>query len=497
MDAVQAAPAATSKRQWLSKAWKMLKAYGAFIGPGIQVSVAYMDPGNYSTAVSAGASYEYKLLFIILLSNLFAVVLQILAARLGAVTGLNLAENCRKHLPRYLCIVLYIFTEIAIIATDLAEVVGTAISLNILFKIPLSVGVLLTVVDVMIVLAAYDPKGPMWVVRYFEYFVSAFVAAVVACFCVELTKIHPENPENILWGFLPSTQLFERKAVFLSCAVLGATVMPHSLYLGSGIVQPRLREYDEEHDRVTLNDKYYQPSLSALRYCMRYTIAELVISLCTVAVFVNAAILIVAGATMYKTEEAYDADLFSIYRMLGDLLGPAAGTVFALALLFSGQSAGVVCTLAGQMVSEGFVEWTVKPWLRRIVTRLLAIAPCLVMALTVGRQGLASVLNLSQVVLSMLLPFVCAPLIYFTSSKYVMSVPIQPDETVDSSNNSMSGDGNSSSYMRMESETGVMFKDMSSSTSLKILGSGIFIVVSSLNIFLLVSMALGVEDAEV
>ena len=168
MDAVQAAPAATSKRQWLSKAWKMLKAYGAFIGPGIQVSVAYMDPGNYSTAVSAGASYEYKLLFIILLSNLFAVVLQILAARLGAVTGLNLAENCRKHLPRYLCIVLYIFTEIAIIATDLAEVVGTAISLNILFKIPLSVGVLLTVVDVMIVLAAYDPKGPKWVVRYFE-----------------------------------------------------------------------------------------------------------------------------------------------------------------------------------------------------------------------------------------------------------------------------------------------------------------------------------------
>lgn len=534
---------------WVRKCVAVLTKYLKFFGPGILVSVAYMDPGNYSTAVSGGAYFEYKLLFVVLLSNLFAVVLQILSAKLGAVTGQNLAENCRRHLPRWLCLTLYILTEIAIIATDLAEVVGTAISLNILLNIPLSVGVLLTVVDVMIVLAAYDPNGPIWIVRYFEYFVSALVAAVVACFCVELTKIHPENPEGILLGFLPSTTLFERKAVFLSCAILGATVMPHSLYLGSGIVQPRLKEYDEKHGRPVASDKTYQPSLSAIRYCMKFTIAELVISLCTVAIFVNAAILIVAGSTMYQTEEAYDADLFSIYSMLNSLLGKVAGTVFALALLFSGQSAGVVCTLAGQMVSEGFIEWTVRPWLRRIITRLLAIVPCLAMSLFVGRQGLAEALNLSQVVLSLLLPFVCAPLIYFTASKKIMSVPLLPEEmdsfdspadegddavegandtepntelndsganhrlngnrtTYDSNsdpslshlehsdNDSMHVTINGEGYLRMENESGQLFKDLSLSYPMKIISLGIFVLVSALNLFLLISMAIGVEDAD-
>lgn len=513
--------------KYVRKAQAVVKKYIKFFGPGILVSVAYMDPGNYSTAVSGGASYEYKLLFVILLSNLFAVVLQILCAQLGAVTGKNLAENCRRHLPRWLCIALYVLTEFAIIATDLAEVVGTAISLNILFRIPLSVGVLLTVIDVMIVLAAYDPNGPMWLVRYFEYFVSVLVAAVVACFCVELTKIHPEHPVDIVYGFLPSLQLLEKKAVYQSCAILGATVMPHSLYLGSGIVQPRLKDYDEQHNLLESKEDDYRPSLSAIRYCMKFTIAELVISLCTVAVFVNAAILIVAGATMYQTEEAYDADLYSIYQMLGSLLGKAAGTIFALALLFSGQSAGVVCTLAGQMVSEGFVEWTVKPWLRRIITRLLAIAPCLAMALFTGRQGLATALNASQVVLSLLLPFVSAPLIYFTFSKSIMSVPLRPEEyphadpVAGPSSRPASGVGAdsaaedaplvepeaeteelddhalpSSEYLQLNQD-GKLYKDMSSSSFMRISSLLIFVVVSVLNIFLLVSMALGVDDAHV
>ena len=403
----------------------------------------------------------------------------------------------------------------------------------------------------------------MWLVRDFEYFVSLLIAAVVDCFCLELAKIHPEHPEDIFYGFFPSIQLFERKAIYQSCAILGATVMPHSLYLGSGIVQPRLKDYDESHGLIDAKEEVYRPSVSAIKYCMRFTIAELVISLCTVAVFVNSAILIVAGATMYQTEEAFDADLYSIYSMLGSLLGKAAGTIFALALLFSGQSAGVVCTLAGQMVSEGFVHWTVKPWLRRMITRLLAIAPCLGISFFVGRQGLATALNASQVVLSMLLPFVSAPLIYFTISKKIMSVPLKPSEYPNQHmhntdlpragpSSPVSVEGRSSeeghniarvepldldnynddphaeeqdstpmlndaeipdnlethlllndevtssdaSYFRLNSE-GKLYKDMSSSKTMRVLSVIIFVLVSALNLFLLISMALGIEDAHV
>ena len=223
--------------------WRqIIKKYGQFIGPGIMVSVAYMDPGNYSTAVSAGALYQYKLLFVILLSNLFAAFLQILCVKLGSVTGLDLAQNCRKHLPHWLCISVYILAEIAIIATDLAEVVGTAIALNILFGIPLAVGVALTVIDVLLVLMAYRPNGPMRIVRYFEYLVTILVLLVVICFAVELSKIGATDVSSIFKGFLPSKELVESQGLYLSCAILGATVMPHSLYLGSGLVQPRLRE---------------------------------------------------------------------------------------------------------------------------------------------------------------------------------------------------------------------------------------------------------------
>lgn len=489
-----------------SSAISVLCKYAKFVGPGILVSVAYMDPGNYSTAVSAGAEYQYHLLFTVLLSNVCAVVLQVLCAKLGAVTGLNLAENCRKHLPKWLNVVLYVLTEIAIIATDLAEVVGTAIALNILLHIPLTLGVVLTVIDVLIVLAVYNPQGPMRAVRYFEYLVSALVAVVVVCFAVELAHIKVEEPAEVFAGFLPSKYLMEKSSLYLSCGILGATVMPHSLYLGSGIVQPRLKDFDVKRGNYKgpvetdadsglsqASKEEYHPSLSAIKYCMNYTLAELVISLCTVAIFVNAAILIVAGATMYKTEEAYDADLFSIYEMLVQYLGQVAGTVFALALLFSGQSSGVICTLAGQMVSEGFIHWSVKPWLRRIITRSLAIAPCLFVSIFVGRSGLASVLNASQVVLSLLLPFVCAPLIYFTGSKKVMRVQVEADTL------SSDGDGNGETleimpaehtYSRLE-EGGKTYKVLSNSMAMHIVAGGIFVIVSVLNLFLIASMAFG------
>lgn len=446
-----------------------------FIGPGLMVSVAYMDPGNYSTAVAAGSAYQYKLLFSILLSNCLAVFLQILAAKLGAVTGLDLAANCRENLPPKLNLFIYVLAEIAIIATDLAEVVGTAIALNILFHIPLVAGVLLTVVDVIVVLMAYRPNGPLLFVRLFELFVSFLVMATVVCFAVELYQVSKEphfSALEVMKGFLPSEEVVdtEHNGLYLSLAILGATVMPHSLYLGSGLVQARLKDYDIKHGyhvpalkksshpenpqeepfigeqhqlqhSVESNDSEdleYRPSIHAIKDTMTYTIMELVISLFTVALFVNATILIVAGATMDHhssrdddSDDESDADLFTIYRLLTVHLSPSAGTVFALALLCSGQSAGVVCTLAGQMVLEGFLNWSFSPVVRRLITRALAIAPCLFVVMFLEKESLAKTLNGSQVVLSVLLPVVTAPLIWFTCSKKIMRVPIHTRQSDD------------------------------------------------------------------
>lgn len=550
-------------KELTATATKGLLKYFKFVGPGVMVSVAYMDPGNYSTAVSAGATYQYKLLFVVLLSNLFAVFLQTLCVKLGSVTGLNLAQNCREHLPRWLCISIYVLAEIAIIATDLAEVVGTAISLNILFGVPLPLGVMLTVVDVLIVLMAYRPNGEMKIVRYFEYLVSFLVVLVVACFAIELGNIGPVDPGEIFRGFLPSTELLETQGLYLSCGILGATVMPHSLYLGSGLVQSRLRDFDKQHgyfsDNGVSEDDYdmlkYKPSIHAINYSMTYSIVELVISLFTVAIFVNSAILIVAGATLSNSPDAVDADLFSIYEMLQKLLSPAAGTVFALALLFSGQSAGIVCTLSGQMVSEGFLQWSMAPWIRRMITRALAIAPCLFVSVFVGRKGLADVLNASQVVLSVLLPFVSAPLLYFTCKKSIMRVPttayvivdatgnpippqprrdthngssrnaLSPTTTLIGGNGGGGGGGGSSTvysainansadneleleeenfdsqYIRSRtSEDSITssivvpeYKDMSNSQLTNITAVVIFGIVTCLNLFMIASMAMGVD----
>lgn len=533
-------------RDLLATLGKAVVKYAKFVGPGVMVSVAYMDPGNYSTAVSAGALYQYKLLFVVLVSNLFAVFLQILCVKLGSVTGLDLAQNCRQHLPRWLCITVYILAEIAIIATDLAEVVGTAIALNILLKIPLPVGVLLTVVDVLLVLMAYRPNGGMKIVRYFEYMVSFLVILVVVCFAVELGSIGPVDSGVIFRGFLPSAELFETKGLYLSCGILGATVMPHSLYLGSGLVQPRLREYDNKYgyykdvsgsDDSSEEILKYRPSIHAINYAMTFSIVELVISLFTVAIFVNSAILIVSGATLSNTTDAIDADLFSIYEMLQKYLSPAAGTVFALALLFSGQSAGIVCTLSGQMVSEGFLHWSFQPWIRRLITRGLAIAPCLFVSMFVGRKGLADVLNASQVILSILLPFVSAPLIYFTCQKSIMRVPITTMQDIDRDlspsatltetriNNGESyqavvGDmenthpGSESIRQRSDSlipnsedirserasqestASSIMvqeYKDMSNGKFTNVVAVAIFTIVSALNVFMIVSMMVGAE----
>lgn len=430
---------------------RVLQKYWSFIGPGIMVSVAYMDPGNYSTAVSSGATYKYNLLCVIFLSNIFAVILQCLCIKLGTVTGLDLAEFCRLALPSYINLPLYVCAELAIIATDLAEVVGTAISLEILFGIPLVYGVLITVLDVLIVLFVYHKDGTMKQTRTFEILVSLLVGATCVCFILELFKCHfePGAIRHIVKGvFFTDYSIFkEKQALFLSCGIVGSTVMPHSLYLGSSLVQPRLKEYDIKHGNITEQaedvpidkpasiyditdlETKYKPSLSAIEYCLTYSYSELVISLFVIAVFVNSAILIVAATTLYGKPDAEDADLLSIYEMLAYYISPAAGLIFALSMLFSGQSAGIVCTMAGQIVSEGFINWTLRPWLRRIITRVIAIIPVLIIILIMGREGVSKIMNSSQVVLSFFLPVTSAPLIWYTCTKQYMSVKVPKNAT--------------------------------------------------------------------
>ncbi|CAF3521202.1 unnamed protein product [Fusarium graminearum] len=410
----------------------------SFIGPGFLIAVAYIDPGNYSTGVAAGATYQFKLLFVVLMANLFAIFLQTLCIKLGTVSGLNLAQACRAFLPRWANFGLYFFAEVAIIATDIAEVIGFAIALNLLIPaIPLVAGCAISILDVMLILLFYQPHGSMKGLRVFESFIVLLVLGVVICFCIQLSLIRETNVGSIFRGYLPSSAITEQKGLYQACGILGATVMPHSLYLGSGIVQPRLRSFDAKHDLLPeniqspsndsndINKGYYIPSLRAIRHCYRASAIELAIALFTFALFVNSSIVIVSGVSLHNKPDASEADIFSIHKLLSESISSVAGTIFALALLLSGVSAGIVCTITGQMVSEGALNWRLRPWLRRLVTRGISIIPSVVIAAAVGRSGLNDALNASQVVLSIILPFVSAPLIYFTCLNKYMTV--KPD----------------------------------------------------------------------
>ncbi|KAK0622513.1 natural resistance-associated macrophage protein-domain-containing protein [Immersiella caudata] len=421
----------------LSRVKQVILTYAQFVGPGFMIAVAYIDPGNYATDIAAGASYRFKLLFIVLLSNLFAILLQSLAIRLGTVTGLDLSSACRAFLPRWLNYLLYGLAEAAIIATDIAEVIGTAIALNLLIpQLPLIAGCALSILDVMVILFFYNPSSSMRGLRLFEMFVCLLVLGVVVCFCIQLSLITDTSVGEVFKGYLPSGAIVEQQGLYQACGILGATVMPHSLFLGSGIVQPRLREYDAKRGLLpteptsaasSTNDGvekiYYIPSQAAIKHSLKYSIVELALSLFTFALFVNSAILIVAGASLYDNPDAVgEEDIFAIHALLSRSISPAAGTIFALALLLSGISAGIVCTIAGQMVSEGALNWKMKPWVRRLVTRSISITPSIIIAAAVGRSGLNTALTASQVVLSSVLPFVTAPLIYFTCLNKYMTV---------------------------------------------------------------------------
>lgn len=290
-------------------------------------------------------------------------------------------------------------------------------------------GCALTLVDVLIILIFYSPDGSMRRLRAFECFVMVLVLGVVICFCIQLSFIRDTSIGEVFKGYLPSPSVVKNKGLYLSCGILGATVMPHSLYLGSGIVQPRLRHFDihagnsASCQTFTTDEKIiYRPSIAAIRACLTYATVEVGLSLFTFALFVNSAILIVAGASLSSNTAAESADLFGIYDLLSRTLAPAAGTVFALALLMSGTSAGIVATIAGQMLSEGALNWTIAPWLRRLLTRAISITPSIIIAAAVGKKGLSDALNGTQVALSVVLPFVSAPLIYFTCRNKYMTV---------------------------------------------------------------------------
>lgn len=378
----------------------------AFAGPGFLVAVGYMDPGNWATDLAAGSRYNYTLLFVIMLSNLMAILLQSLCIKLGVVSGRDLAQACRDHFSRPVTIGLWILAEIAIAACDLAEVIGSAIALNLLFGIPLIVGVCITVLDVMLILFL-ENKG----FRYIEALVVTLIGTIGICFGLEILFSRPEIAGIAKGFFVPSTEILQNtEMLYIAIGILGATVMPHNLYLHSAVVQTRNFERTPEGKR------------EAIRYCNIDSAVAL-----TIALFVNAAILIVSAATFYSAGYNEVAEIQDAYKLLTPLLGVGgASTIFALALLASGQNSTLTGTLAGQIIMEGFINLRLRPWLRRLITRLIAITPAVIVTAIYGESGTAKLLILSQVILSMQLSFAVFPLVMFTSDKLKMGEFVNP-----------------------------------------------------------------------
>ena len=391
-----------SKGSWFRK---ML----AFAGPGYLVAVGYMDPGNWATDLAGGSRFGYTLLSVILFSNLMAVLLQGLASKLGIVTGRDLAQACRDHYSPRVSFMLWVMCEIAIAACDLAEVIGSAIALNLLFGISMPVGIGLTALDVLIVLYLQN-KG----FRMLEALVIALVAVVGGCFLFELIISRPDMGE-VAKGFVPSIEVLRNhEMLYIGIGILGATVMPHNLYLHSSIVQTR----------------QYAENTEGRREAVRFAFLDSTIAL-TIALFINAAILIVAAATFHTSGNTGVAEIQDAYKLLTPLLGVAgASAVFALALLASGQNSTLTGTLAGQIVMEGFLNLRIRPWLRRLITRGIAIVPAAIVAIFYGESGTAKLLVLSQVILSLQLSFAVFPLVRFTSDRvkmgeFVNSLPLK------------------------------------------------------------------------
>ncbi len=380
----------------------------AFLGPGYMVSVGYMDPGNWATDLAGGSQFGFSLLSVILLSNFMAIILQAHAARFGIASGRDLAQACHDHYSRPVNFALWLICEAAIIACDLAEVIGTAIALQLLFGIPLVGGALLCALDTFLILLLMN-KG----FRSLEAFVIALLIIIAACFGIQIAAAAPPMAE-VLRGFMPSRQIVLRpEMLYVAMGIIGATVMPHNLYLHSSLVQTRAYPRTE-HGR---------------RDAIRWATLDSTIAL-MLALFVNAAILIVAATAFHGSGHEDVAEIGQAYELLSPILGLGiASTLFATALLASGLNSTVTATLAGQIVMEGFLHLRLPPWLRRLITRALAIIPVIIVTLLYGETGTARLLILSQVILSMQLPFAVIPLVQFVSDKrkmggFVISTPM-------------------------------------------------------------------------
>lgn len=382
-----------------------LRRFLAFAGPGYMVSVGYMDPGNWATDIAGGSQFGYTLLVVILLSNLMAILLQSLAARLGIATGRDLAQACRESYPRPVGLALWFVCELAIIACDLAEVIGTAIALNLLFGIPLIAGAVIAALDAMLVLYLMQ-RG----FRALEAFVGALLAVIFICFVIQIVLAAPPIA-SVLGGFLPKAEIVTNPAMlYIAIGIIGATVMPHNLYLHSSIVQTR--DYPRTED--------------GRRDALRWAIADSTIAL-MLALFVNAAILIVAASVFHDAGRTDVREIEEAHALLSPMLGVGiASTLLALALLASGVNSTVTATLAGQIVMEGFLRLRLPSWLRRLITRGIAIIPVVVVTWIYGERGTAELLVLSQVILSMQLPFAVIPLVHFVSQKSRMGVFVIP-----------------------------------------------------------------------
>lgn len=378
--------------------WRKLLA---FSGPGLMVAVGYMDPGNWATDIAGGAKFGYTLLSVIFISNIFAILLQYLALKLGIATERDLAQACRDHYKPKVSFILWVLCEIAIAACDLAEVIGSAIALNLLFGLPLAWGVAITALDVLVILF-FQYKG----FRFIESVVASLIFVIIVSFIFEMIKSRPEI-FPMLSGLLPRSEVvFHPDMLYISIGILGATVMPHNLYLHSSIVQTR------NYPRTTQGKKM------AIKFARIDSTVALM-----AAFFINAAILIVAAASFHNSGHQDVADIMSAHKLLTPLLGTTlAPILFAVALLASGQNSTLTGTLAGQIVMEGFLHIKLKPWLRRLITRMIAIVPALIVTILYGARGTTNLLVLSQVILSMQLSFAVFPLVMFTNSKHKMGL---------------------------------------------------------------------------
>ncbi len=382
--------------------WKKLLA---FLGPGYLVAVGYMDPGNWATSLAGGSKFGYALLSIALISNIMAIILQALCARLGIASGRDLAQACRDAFPRFVSYPLWALTEIAICATDLAEVIGTAIGLNLLFGIPLELGVLLAALDVFLILSMQRLGF-----RYVEAFIVTMLGIIAISFGIQIAMADPDWGQVIL-GFAPTVEIVKNPAMlYLAIGIIGATVMPHNLYLHSGIVQTRA----------------FGKSVPEKREAIQLATIDSTIAL-MFALVINASILILAAATFNRTGQVNVTELGQVHSLIAPLLGSAfAPTLFAIALLCCGMNSTVTATLAGQIVMEGFINIRLPPWARRLMTRAVAIVPAAAVTIWYGETGTAKLLILSQVVLGLALPFSIVPLVMFTADKRKMGALVAP-----------------------------------------------------------------------